>query len=280
MKLLRLRRVPARDPQEGAATPRRRDGRRAGMRHELWEGLLYVVKHPCSSAAGLWRPGTSNFFSNVAFSSSSCSRSGRCLSNGLIGVVFGLGSTGWLHRLRLAAAAPQARRGRRDDPRLAAAGPPLADRRADATQLAGAVSSRERMLGGFGAVVYNIQQVSLRQAITPERMQGRMNAVMRFLVWGPIPLGSLVGGAIATAFGVQDGDSSSAPWAASPHDPVHLLADPDAEGDARSTEEPLPLSPPASGACADRYLRHRRDRRGCGRRGRGRDRRGLTKSSR
>ena len=59
------------------------------------------------------------------------------------------------------------------------------------------------MLGGFGAVVYNIQQVSLRQAITPERLQGRMNASMRFFVWGTIPLGSLVGGALATAFGVR-----------------------------------------------------------------------------
>jgi MFS family permease len=52
-------------------------------------------------------------------------------------------------------------------------------------------------IGGFGAVVYNIQQVSLRQTITPERRQGRMNATMRFLVWGTIPLGSLVGGALA-----------------------------------------------------------------------------------
>ena len=58
-------------------------------------------------------------------------------------------------------------------------------------------------IGGAGAVIYNIQQVSLRQAITPERMQGRMNSVMRFLVWGPIPLGALVGGAIATSFGLR-----------------------------------------------------------------------------
>jgi hypothetical protein len=33
-------------------------------------------------------------------------------------------------------------------------------------------------------------------------MQGRMNATMRFIVWGTIPIGSLVGGAIATAFGL------------------------------------------------------------------------------
>jgi MFS family permease len=52
----------------------------------------------------------------------------------------------------------------------------------------------------FGGVVYNITQVSLRQAITPERLQGRMNAAMRWIVWGTIPLGTLAGGVLATAF--------------------------------------------------------------------------------
>ncbi|HLY93947.1 MAG TPA: MFS transporter [Gaiellaceae bacterium] len=51
-------------------------------------------------------------------------------------------------------------------------------------------------LGGFGGVIYNITQVSLRQAITPERLQGRMNAAMRWIVWGTIPLGGLLGGSI------------------------------------------------------------------------------------
>ena len=54
-------------------------------------------------------------------------------------------------------------------------------------------------IGGFGGVAYNITQVSLRQAITPERLQGRMNAAMRWIVWGTIPLGSLLGGAVAQA---------------------------------------------------------------------------------
>ncbi|MBA3376642.1 MAG: MFS transporter [Actinobacteria bacterium] len=37
---------------------------------------------------------------------------------------------------------------------------------------------------GFVIVVYNITQLSYRQAICPARLQGRMNSVMRFLVWG------------------------------------------------------------------------------------------------
>jgi MFS family permease len=56
---------------------------------------------------------------------------------------------------------------------------------------------------GFGAVAYNITQVSLRQAITPERLQGRMNAAMRWIVWGTIPLGTLAGGAIGQTVGLR-----------------------------------------------------------------------------
>jgi MFS family permease len=59
------------------------------------------------------------------------------------------------------------------------------------------------VLGGFGAVAYNITQLSFRQAICPERMQGRMNAVIRFLVWGTMPLGALLGGALGTWFGLR-----------------------------------------------------------------------------
>ena len=51
----------------------------------------------------------------------------------------------------------------------------------------------------LGSVVYNITQVSFRQAITPERLQGRMNAAMRWIVWGTIPIGTILGGVIGSA---------------------------------------------------------------------------------
>src|SRR5213593_4880452 len=55
----------------------------------------------------------------------------------------------------------------------------------------------------IGIVVYNINQVSLRQAIVPIRLQGRMNASMRFLVWGTIPIGGLVGGLMGEFLGLR-----------------------------------------------------------------------------
>jgi MFS family permease len=56
----------------------------------------------------------------------------------------------------------------------------------------------------FGVVVYNITQVSFRQGLCPPAMLGRMNATMRFLVWGTMPVGSLLGGVLGTAIGVRE----------------------------------------------------------------------------
>jgi MFS family permease len=58
-------------------------------------------------------------------------------------------------------------------------------------------------IGGITNVIYNVNQVSLRQAITPHDFLGRMNATMRFLVWGTIPIGSLIGAGLSELIGVR-----------------------------------------------------------------------------
>ena len=60
------------------------------------------------------------------------------------------------------------------------------------------------MILGFGAILYNVTAISLIQAITPDRMLGRANASRRFLVWGVIPFGGLVGGALGSAIGLRE----------------------------------------------------------------------------
>ena len=60
------------------------------------------------------------------------------------------------------------------------------------------------LLFDFGAVLYAINYLSLRQAITPDRLLGRMTATMRFLTVAAAPLGSLAGGGLATR---ANGDS-------------------------------------------------------------------------
>ena len=55
----------------------------------------------------------------------------------------------------------------------------------------------------FGAILYGINYLALRQAITPDRLLGRMMATMRFLTVAAAPLGSLAGGALATGIGLR-----------------------------------------------------------------------------
>jgi predicted MFS family arabinose efflux permease len=50
--------------------------------------------------------------------------------------------------------------------------------------------------------VFSINQVSLRQAITPDHLQGRMNATMRTMVWAAQPVGAVLGGALGSLIGV------------------------------------------------------------------------------
>ncbi|GAB2839474.1 MFS transporter [Lentzea nigeriaca] len=54
----------------------------------------------------------------------------------------------------------------------------------------------------FGIVVYNIGQVSYRQAICPDHLLGRMNASIRWVVWGTTPLGALLGGGLGSWIGI------------------------------------------------------------------------------
>ena len=58
-------------------------------------------------------------------------------------------------------------------------------------------------LVSFAATVYNVNQVSFRQRLCPDRLLGRMNATMRFVVWGVLPIGALIGGVLGAAFGLR-----------------------------------------------------------------------------
>jgi MFS family permease len=55
----------------------------------------------------------------------------------------------------------------------------------------------------FGGVLWGINYLALRQAITPDRLLGRMTATMRFLTVAAAPLGSLAGGALASIVGLR-----------------------------------------------------------------------------
>ena len=58
------------------------------------------------------------------------------------------------------------------------------------------------VLAGAGIVLGNVVMVSLRQRVTPTRLLGRLNSAYRLIAWGTMPLGALLGGLVADAFGL------------------------------------------------------------------------------
>ncbi len=52
-------------------------------------------------------------------------------------------------------------------------------------------------------LIADVNSMSLRQAITPDRYLGRINATSKFVVGGGIPIGSLIGGALGELIGLK-----------------------------------------------------------------------------
>ncbi len=194
------------------------ESERQPVRSEMREGLAVVLgDRRLWSIAG--STGTSNFFSSAMFALFILyAKSILGFTPLAIGLVFSVGSLGAL--AGVASAAPMAKRlgvGRAIVLSIAFSGPGLI-----AVYLAAAASSSSLALGtlavsgsilvlvvaylilSWSTVVYNVNQVSLRQAIVPLRLQGRLNATMRFLVWGTIPLGGLLGGVLGATIGIHN----------------------------------------------------------------------------
>ncbi|MEA2545911.1 MAG: hypothetical protein QOI09_1184 [Chloroflexota bacterium] len=175
-----------------------------GMRSQIADGLRYILHHEYLANIAA-TTATSNLFNNIAFAIFPVfAYKVLLLSPAAVGTIGGLAGAGVLLGA-LAANRVQARLGVGRTIILAAAatGPvallvPLAT-----PDVAFWFLSASFFLTGALNVVYNVSQVSLRQAITPEHFLGRMNATMRFLVWGTIPIGSLIGAGLSEVIGVR-----------------------------------------------------------------------------
>jgi MFS family permease len=58
-------------------------------------------------------------------------------------------------------------------------------------------------LGAFSAVTWNVVTVSLRQALVPDQLRGRVNSAYRFFGWGAMPIGALLGAFLANAINLH-----------------------------------------------------------------------------
>jgi MFS family permease len=187
---------------EPAPSPGTESGRH-GFFSEMWEGIHVVFGNPT-----IWKiagsTGTSNLGSNIFFAVFLIyAYRVLHLSPGTIGLIFGAGAVGGL--LGALSGSWIARR--------IGLGPTLF-----VTIVTGGLAMILVPLAQFGLAVpllllatviqsfttpvYNINQVSLRQAITPDRVQGRMNATVRTIIWGTMPIGAIIGGLIGSTYGI------------------------------------------------------------------------------
>jgi MFS family permease len=186
-------------------TPPPREDRRP-LVEEIREGLAFVLKNPL-----LWRitacTGTANFFSSmtgamlVIFALTELH-----LDAGHLGFAMGVGAAGGLLG---ALTTPRVNRlvgEGRTIPLAALVWIPAET----LMPLAGTVIppmvaiTVSSFLITFVVVLYNVTQVSFRQRLCPRPLLGRMNASIRFIVWGTMPIGAFVGGVVGQAIGARN----------------------------------------------------------------------------
>jgi len=176
---------------------------RRSLRVEIGEGLSFVLRHPLLRRI-VACTGTSNFFSTVTATmlvlfmvrelGFDATQIGLTFSAGAVGGLIGAATT-----TRFAKYFGDGRS------IVLAAGllipfavlVPLS-----ALGLAGILLPLSWAGVSYLVVLYNIVQVSFRQRLCPIPLLGRMNASIRFLVYGTMPLGGLVGGALGAWLGV------------------------------------------------------------------------------
>jgi MFS family permease len=181
-------------------------GRPTSVRTEIEEGLRYVLGNrylrPVAASTGI-----SNFFAAAMFSVFPVLIWNElALPPAFYGTVMGLASVGFLAGAGLSNRLPRA----------IGLGPTIIISAGLATpafilmaltpaslNLAAVTLFVGWFVAGMSQVIYNVAQISLRQAITPPELQSRMNATMRFIVWGTIPIGSVLGGILATAMPIR-----------------------------------------------------------------------------
>ena len=167
---------------------------------EIAEGIRYVASRPSLRAFA-----TSSFLSNLFLRMISAVLvlhlvRAAGLKPSVLGVVLSVGEVGFLagaltvgglrKRLSLPATLSIA------TAVIALSGLPIA---LAPLNLAGEMAAFGLFAYGFAATTWTVSSGAYRQSTTPSALLGRTGSVMRVAAWGPIPIASVVAGAIAAA---------------------------------------------------------------------------------
>ncbi|MEU4768085.1 MFS transporter [Actinosynnema sp. NPDC023794] len=179
-------------------------GAKRSLRREIGEGLLFVLRHPVlgriAACAGLTNLASS--IGTVLLPLYMIRSLGY--SPGLVGLVLAIAGLGLVLGAVIASRlAGRFGLGRTIVGSAIASGLGLVLLPFAGPELSLPFLIGGRVLFGLSVPLFNITQVSLRQAVTPHRLLGRMNASMRFLVWSTISLGSLAAGLLGEVIGLR-----------------------------------------------------------------------------
>jgi MFS family permease len=180
---------------------------RRPLRVEIAEGLRFVGSQPAIRTIAL-TTGTGNFFSNLAFAlipiyilktlGFTPGQFGLMMSAGAVGALVGAASAGkvmkWIGEGRLVVASAIAYG-------FTSLCIPAASLLPEHLRLPFLMATE--FCNSTLVLLYNITQVSARQRICPPELLGRMNASIRFFIWGVMPIGALLSGWSALWIGLM-----------------------------------------------------------------------------
>ncbi|HEX6511588.1 MAG TPA: MFS transporter [Chloroflexota bacterium] len=197
--------------------------RPAGILREISDGFRYVVGHPILRTL-VMTSGIMQFFGRMAMAILLVYLVREVgLNAAVVGTLFSFGSVGFVlgaliaphvtSRLGLGRTLASAAS-------LASVGPlfyAISPR-----HLAGLFVAAGFFIYGVAALVWTVNSLSLRQAVTPSAQLGRTSATIRLLSWGAIPLGSVIGGLLGSTVGLRQTLVIGACGALAASLPVHL----------------------------------------------------------
>ncbi len=176
------------------------------VRGELREGLAFVMKSPV--LRGLTIAAAMVGGTNAAIDSVGLLYLVRQLdlTPGLIGVMFSVSGVGWLVGASLARQTTRRiglGRSTAAGLFLMTAGDVIIPLAGGPTTIVMLLLAGGAFLFGAGLVTYIIARTSLQQSMTPDRLQGRVNVVLRMAFLGAISIGALVGGVLGETIGLR-----------------------------------------------------------------------------
>jgi MFS family permease len=187
----------AEPPAEPDAAPR-------SVRAELTAGAAFLVRQPLVAAV-VSTVATNNLSRHVAM--------GVAVlylvdTGGLdpagIGLAFALGNSGFVVGALLARRiSRRLGMGRTMQFGVALFGPSMLLFALAPPELAGVTFGLMLFTHGLGIALHNVNQVTVRQVLTPDRLRARVTGVIRILGFGAIPLGTVLGGVIGELVGIR-----------------------------------------------------------------------------